>query len=163
MQDRACAEVAPETFWSKKDWHQASWRAPLAVPWSMPAERTPRDAVCDWEQISKIRARLYLRLDESCNFSRVTEGRPWTVRPGSVLQKTYSRQPPPPRIRFRDSISNMCECNASARACAWSIPPPPELALLAAMVAARVRPRPGRRCYFRRLVVIPDRVRVPVR
>ena len=96
MQDRACAEMAPETFWSRKDWHLPSWRAPLAVPWSMPAERTPRDAVCDWEQISKIRARLYLRLDETCNFSRVTEGRPWTVRPGSGLQKTYSCQPPAP-------------------------------------------------------------------
>ena len=59
----------------------------------MPAERTPRDAVCDWEQISKIRARHLMRLDESCNFSRVTEGRPWTVRPGSGLQKSYSRQP----------------------------------------------------------------------
>ena len=89
MQDGACAEAAPGTFWSRKDWHQPSWRAPPAVPWSMPAERTPRDAVCDWEQISKIRARLSTRLDESCNFSRVTEGRPWTVRPGSGWQKTY--------------------------------------------------------------------------
>ena len=97
MEDRVSMESASETFSTRKDWHQPSWRAPPAVPWSMPAERTPRDAVCDWEQILKIRARWSTRLDESCNSSRVTESRGRTVRPGSGPPITYSRQPRRPR------------------------------------------------------------------